>query len=178
MAELDQADLHRLLCSLTRELFQTETSAALHCRREAERFGDARPAKAMLAVAEHAEKVLEHLPALMKRNGLPLSRGGMMVGSMFSMLRQRFADHLLDAERSYRGTLLGMRHGVDLMLLFRHVAERIPKPELVTFADDWLSTRETLVREAQEELAWFASHAEYAVKFARPVPFVRRARPS
>jgi hypothetical protein len=168
--------LQSLKRTLGHELFQTETSAVRHCRREARRFGDAAPSRAMLAVAEHASSVLEELPALAAQHGMPVSRSGAAVGALFSEVRERLADHFIDAERSYRGTLLGMRHGEDVVRMLRHVAEASSDATLVAFCDAWLGAREPLVEQAAQQLAWFADHSAQATQLARPLPLVGRLR--
>jgi len=95
----------KLLRSLGHELWQTETSAAWHCRREARRLGEHPPAAPLLAVAHHADAVLKELPLLSEMHGLPVSGVGHAVGRLFSITRQVLLDRVLDAERSYRGTL-------------------------------------------------------------------------
>lgn len=171
-----QSSAQSLLRNLAHELFQTETSAARHCRREARRLGDEPPAQPLLSVAEHADAVLRELPGLAARNGMPVSGAGKLLGALFSETRQRIADHLIEAERSYRGTLLGMRHGVDLVRLLRHVAEVAGATEVVTFCERWLSTREPLIAETEQQLAWFATHSERASELARPLPLIGRLR--
>jgi hypothetical protein len=167
----------RSLCkSLWRELFQTEMSAVQHCRREAERHAGATPGLAMLDVARHASMVLEQLPVLAVQHELPVSTGGLAMGAIFSELRQRVGDHFVDAERSYRGTLLGMRHGADVVRMLRHVAQEAGAPGLVTFCDTWLSVRLPLIGQAEDQLSWFAGHAERATELARPLPFLGRLR--
>jgi hypothetical protein len=168
--------LQSMLENLARELFQTETSASLHCRREAKRLAGTPPGQVMLEVSEQAAGVLERLPRLAAEHGLPISRGGMFVGAMFSSLRERVADHLMEAERSYRGTLLGMRHGVDVVLLTRHAARQASLPALEAFCDEWLDNRLPLVTKVEEQLAWFATNSHRATELARPLPFVGRAR--
>ena len=71
--------------------------------------------------------------------------------------------HFIDAERSYRGTLLGMRHGADLVRIFEATAARAGQGELVRWAQNWLRQREPLVKEAERELVWYAAHAERAL---------------
>jgi hypothetical protein len=155
---------YKLLSSLARELFQTEQSAATHCRREAHRLGSCPPAWALLAVAEHATEVLDALPAVAERHGMPVSAGGRIVGKVFSAVRHLFADRVIEAERSYRGTLLGIRHGVDVMRLLEHVAMVLNDAELANWCEDWLDTRNDLVARVEEGLAWFARHPEEATR--------------
>lgn len=170
------ASSRALLHSLARELFQTETSAARHCRREADRLGDTAPAHALRAVTQHAEAVLTELPELARRNDMPHSKGGRMTGALFSQLRDRMFDMLIDSDRSYRGTLLGCRHGLDVVHMLRHVAENLGKLELEAFCAAWLNTRTVLVQQLEDELAWFAKHPEQALKLARPLVLHERGR--
>jgi hypothetical protein len=154
---------HELLTTLMRELFQTEQSAERHPTREADRLGDSAPAQALRAVASHAQRVLTELPQLTRDVELPDSMLGRGVGLLFSRVRDTIADKLVDAERSYRGTLLGMRHGVDLVKLIRHVADASGQVEIAGFATRWLEEREPLVAGVEAALAWFAQHPEVSV---------------
>jgi len=156
-----------LLNNLSRELFQTETSAARHCAREADRLENTPPAVALRGVVTHAQLVLAELPALAERNGMVVSKGGIATGELFSQLRDKLADLLIDSERSYRGTLLGCRHGLDVVRLLRQLAVAIGNEELDTFCASWLNTRTVLVEQLEEELAWFAKHPAEAVANAR-----------
>jgi len=89
-----------LLANLIRELFQTETSGLRHCRREADRLGSVEPAQAMRAIAEHARAALKELPSLCEREGMPVSVVRSLTGSLFSELRDKLADGLIQSERS------------------------------------------------------------------------------
>ena len=170
------ASQRTLLNNLTRELFQTETSAVRHCTREAERLGETAPAEALRAVAAHAKQVLTELPALAQRNDMIVSKGGMVVGEIFSLTRDKLADMLIDSERSYRGTLLGMRHGVDVMRLLHDFAETTGKSDLSLFCKTWLAMRTPLVQKVDEQLRWFAENPDEAVKIARPLMARARGR--
>ncbi len=164
---MSKANSEALLRSLMREFFQTETSAVQHCRREALRYGDAPPASALLAVAEDARQVLRKLPALAESMGMPVSRLGVLTGAFFSEMRERVFDRLLPSERSYRGTLLGIRHGIDLVSSMRHVAESLGTEALFDFCDSWLTRRTILMNQVEDELAWFARHPQRALVSAR-----------
>ncbi|MET0285736.1 MAG: hypothetical protein ABW352_14750 [Polyangiales bacterium] len=154
-----------LLNNLTREIFQTETSAVRHGQREAERYdAGAPPAHALRAVSTHAERVLIELPGLAERAGLIISKGGILVGELFSQGRDKLADLLIDRERSYRGTLLGMRHGIDLFRLTQEFADAANNYELRDFAKQWLEERTPLVQRVDEELRWFAQNPDVAVQ--------------
>lgn len=153
-----------------RELFQSEESATDHPIREAERLGETPPAEALRAVAAHARRTLAELPPLVRNHDLPNSHGGRRVGAAFSMLRDRFADLMLNVERSYRGTLLGIRHGVDLVLLIQSVARKDGDVSLANWCDRWLERRRPLVEAAAQELAWFAANPARAREPARDNP--------
>jgi hypothetical protein len=155
---------YKLLKTLGHELFQTETSAAWHCRREAKRLAASPPAWALSAVADHAEGVLRELPALAERHGMPISVGGHLVGRAFSALRQTFADRVIDQERSYRGTLLGIRHGIDVVRLLEHVAVVLNDAELANWCEGWLDARVELTARVEDGLAWFARHPVEAIR--------------
>lgn len=169
-------DQQTLQDNLTRELFQTETSALRHSNREADRLGDTPPAVALRQVAAHASSILEQLPALAERNAMILSKGGAAVGELFSQLRDKFADALIDSERSYRGTLLGMQHGLGVVHLLRHFAAVNGKPDLAQFCLSWIAVRTPLVEAVRDQLQWFAEHPTEAVKLARPPLLRLRAR--
>jgi hypothetical protein len=151
---------------LAHEMFQTEQSACDHPRVEAARLGDVAPARALLAVADHATAAMAELTPLMRRNHLVVSPGGRAVGAAFSRVRDRFADLLLSSEKSYRATLLGMRHGVDLVELVMSTAREDDDPELAAWCERWLATRRPLVEAAARELEWFAQHPERATDAA------------
>jgi hypothetical protein len=167
----------KLIKRLGRELFQTETSARLHCRREAERLGDAPPARPLLAASRHADEALKSMTANTKRSELPLNMAGAMVGVAFSTAREFVLDRLLSSELSYRGTLLGMKHGVDLVRMLNQLAQNEGDVVLTDWTDKWLRERESLVQEAEAQLAWFANNTEVAARVARPMfqrPMKRR----
>src|SRR5689334_1449860 len=110
----DMQDLQKLYDKLCRELAQSEQSASTHPRREAKRLGDTAPAHALLAIATHADELRPRFAALMAKRQPKGMRVGRAFGRAFSAIRQAFADRLIDAERSYRGTLLGLHHGIDV----------------------------------------------------------------
>lgn len=150
-------DLEKLRAKLCRELAQSERSADVHTRREARRLGDVPPARALFALGEHARQQRPGFEALACRRqperGIQIAR---FIGEMFSVVRTLIADRIIDAERSFRGTLLGFRHGVDITRLLREVAIRTGDRELIAFCDSWLEGRLTLVHDAERQLAWFA----------------------
>lgn len=161
--------LEKLLHNVTHEVFQTETSAVRHCRREADRLGATSPGRAMLAISEHAKRVLDALGPVCQQDGLPVGVGGSTAGIFLSEMRDKVLDRLIQSERSYRGTLMGLHHGVDLMKLVAFAAEASGKSSLMALSADWLVVRPGLVRTAVDELAWFVMHPERAMELARPL---------
>lgn len=156
-----------LLASLMTELFQSERSAMKHPRREADRLGDAPPAHALRAVAEHAERMEHELRDVAKANDLSVGRVGVLIGSLFSAVREGIGDRLVDRERSYRGTLLGMRHGVDLVKMIQKVADAAGLVELGGFCARWLEERQGLVTKVEQAMTWFATHPVVAAETPR-----------
>jgi hypothetical protein len=158
-------DLQKLREKLCRELSQSEHSAIVQPRREARRLGSIPPAMALLAIADHAEDMQPRFDALIKarratRHGVEIGRA---VGELFSTLRHVLFDRLIDTERSYRGTLLGVDHGIDLVGMLLAVATREADDAMVDFCEDWLTTRIALVEQAQGQLAWFAAQPTLAI---------------
>jgi hypothetical protein len=164
----------KLIQHLSHELWQTEVSASQHCKREAERLGDTPPARAMLQAALHADAVLEELPKLAFERQTPLGGVGAALGKIFSEVRDTVADKLLTSERSYRGTLLGLRHGVDLVQLMAAAVDDTNNRELRDFCERWLQRRTSLVDSVAAQLRWFAGQSEQALKPARGLFTARR----
>ena len=102
------------------------------------------------------------LALLAKRK--PVGRvAGHAVGEVFSTARHFVFDRLVDAERSYRGTLLGFHHGIGVARLLRDVAARFEDEHMVNFCDDLLADRIPLVDVAERELRWFADAPSKAI---------------
>ncbi len=158
-------DLAKLRAKLCRELAQSEHSADVHTRREARRLGDVPPAHALLALGAHARAEKSRFDALackrQAESGLQLAR---VIGDAFSTLRHFLFDRLVDTERSYRGTLLGFRHGLDTARLLREVCVRLGDDHLVGFSDDWMPRRLELLHIAERALGWFADVPARAVQ--------------
>jgi len=161
------AGQHELLRSLMRELFQSERSAMKHPRRQADRLGGGPPAQALQAVSEHAARSYGDLCAMASAGDLASSRGGRVIGSLLSTARHVVLDRAVDAERSYRATLLGLRHGVDVVKLVRKVADASGRVELAGFCTRWLGEREPLVERVEAAMGWFAEHPQRAAEMAR-----------
>ncbi len=158
------SDLHKLCTKLCRELAQSEHSATVHPRREARRLGQVPPAAALLAIAQHAETQRPRFEALMVKRqpvGLRVGRG---FGELFSSLRHALFDRLIDTERSFRATLLGLRHGVDVVRLLREVALRSGDSHLLQFCDEWLIERLCHLEHAERTLAYFADQPARALQ--------------
>lgn len=154
----------RVLCEkLCRELAQCEQSAVVHPAREARRLGNSPPARALVAISEHARSVRPELELMCKRQAFGV-RFGQLVGKAFSAVRTVLFDQLIDAERSYRGTLLGVRHGIDLARLLREVAMRREQVGLVQLCDRLLVERVGLVEDAEDALGWFAEEPSTALR--------------
>jgi hypothetical protein len=150
-------DLEKLRAKLCRELAQSEHSADVHTRREARRLGDVAPAHALLALGEHARAEEPRFEAiacsLQPEKGIHIAQA---IGQAFSTLRHLIFDRMIDTERSFRGTLLGFRHGLDTSRLLREVATRLGDTALVEFIDDWQPRRLELLHAAEATLSWFA----------------------
>jgi len=142
---------------------QAEHDAVIHPRREASRLGDVPPAQALLAISEHAARMRPRLEAKLRGEQPTGMRLGRAVAETFSAVRHLLIDRLIDAERSYRGTLLGLRHGVDVARLLREVALRETDAELVHFCDELLVDRTALLEEAEQAMAWFAEQPARAL---------------
>lgn len=156
--------LLRLREKLCRELAQSEYDAKHHTLREARRLGDVPPSHALRMIADHATQVRPRFEALIKGAqpvGVTLGR---TFGELFSSLRHFLFDRMIDTERSYRGTLLGLRHGIDIVRLLREVALRQDDGAMVHFCDELLIERLSLIERAEQALAWFAEEPEQALK--------------
>ena len=157
-------DLHKLCTKLCRELAQSEHSATVHTRREARRLGDVWPAHALLAIADHAEQLRPRFEALLAKRRIKGGSIGRSIGQAFSTLRHLIGDRMIDVERSYRGTLLGVRHGIDAVRLLREVALREHDVHLVQFCDEFLLERLALIERGEQALSWFADEPARAIR--------------
>lgn len=159
-------DLRKLKEKLCRELSQSEHSAIVQPRREARRLGEIPPAKALLAVSQHAAAVRPRLDSLIEGRRATV-RGvevGRAVGEVFSLLRHYLFDRIIDTERSYRGTLLGLDHGIDIVHMLAAITLRDGDEHLGMFCAEWLVERTALVQQARAELAWFADQPKLALQ--------------
>jgi len=156
-----------MLETLFGELLQAEHSAELHGRREAKRLADSAPGAALSAIAAHAAGVNADLPQLATREKLPISRASRWTGAALSYARAAVIDRLVEHERSYRTTLLGLRHGIDVVRMLQHVADASGRVELGGFCARWLEQREPLVGKVEQAMTWFAHHPSSALKKTR-----------
>jgi hypothetical protein len=157
----ERAELERKLC---RELSQSEHSAIVHPRREARRLGDTPPGDALRAISAHAQAMRPRLDALLEKRSTPGGvRIGQLVGELFSRARQFVGDRLIDTERSYRGTLLGLDHGADIVRLLAAIADHDGDARLAAFCAEWLEQRLALIDRARRELEWFAREPRAAL---------------
>ena len=162
-----------LLHSLLREMQQTERSALLHCGKEATRLGSHGPIAPLQAIVTHATEVEPKLTELVIEQRVPWPRVGDLAGRAMSFLRSVGFEGLAGHERSYRGTLLGVRHGMDVARMLRQVAINAANRPIAAFASEWLAGREPLILPLADGLRWFAAHpgvARATVWARRPVP--------
>jgi hypothetical protein len=153
----------RLRDQLARELVQSEHDARVHTRREAKRLGNVPPARALAAIAAHADVVGGFLASYVGAQQPRGRRIGAAVGAAFSAVRQVLVDRVIDAERSYRATLLGLKHGIDTARLLRDVATAHGEVDLARWCDALVEDRGCLVEIAERALAWFAVHPDVAL---------------
>ena len=164
---------------LSRELAQAEHDARIHTRREAGRLGDVPPARALLAIADHADEVEMVIEKLIGHRQPIALRLAHAVALAFSNARHYALDRLIRTERSYRMTLLGLRHGLDALRLLREVAAVNHDMKLLKLCDLILVERLCLIEDAELALAWFAEMPELALRSnARLVLTKRPNRPS
>ena len=151
-----------LFQKLGRELLQTETSAVVQGHREASRLPGTPAAEALVRISRHAEASLAELPPSFQYGGsLGLSP---LLGQLFSGIRQLVVDRMTDRERSYRATLRGMRHGIDVVRLLAPLARAQREAAFESWCIEWLYTREELVEQATAQLEWFAMHPRQAIQ--------------
>ena len=158
-----QSERKRLLEKLLRELVRSENQAIEHAPREARRIGETAPVLALRDVAVHALSMRPRFQHVLEGHALAAGRGG--ITATLSTLRHLVTNRLHDAERAYRGALLDLRHGVDVVRVLREVARLEDLFALIRWCDDWLAARRTLVTRVEALLNWFADQA-----FEDPLP--------
>ncbi len=159
--------IQRLREKLCRELAQSEHDAILHCEREASRYGAQPPGQVLRVIADHARQVRPRLDWLWgSQRGLGV-RVGRIVGELFSAVRHFAVDWMIDAERSYRATLLGLRHGLGVARLLREVVALQHDADAIRVCDELLEGRVRLLARAEDRLRWFAEHPELALRSSK-----------
>ena len=156
-----------LLESLFIEVFQAEESARVHPKREAKRLGLCPPAAAMLRISEHGSESLRRLKELAQARGLQRQTMGTVIGHLLSDVRTFGTDLFLTPDKTYRGTLMGIHHGIGAMLLLEDVAIERGDQELADFCSSWVVTRRELTDIAEDALAWFAQNSDAALGVRR-----------
>jgi hypothetical protein len=117
----------------------------------------------MRAIAEHCGALRPRFEWLLRPDhtlGLGLGRA---LGQVVSALRHALFGRLIDTERSFRTTLLGLRHGVDVARLLREVALRTGEIHLLRYCDELLAERTRLLAHAEQALGWFAEQPAIAL---------------
>jgi hypothetical protein len=151
---------------LCRELAQSEHDAVVHCSREARRYGMLLPGQVFRAVAAHAKEIRPQLETLWGKQALGI-RAGRAVGEAFSTVRHAAVDWVIDAERSYRATLLGLRHGHDAARLLREVLVQQQDEHGRRVCDRLIAGRARLLSEVEHGLRWCAEHPDTALRSSR-----------
>lgn len=152
------SDRRRLLDKLLRELVRSEAHAIDHAPREARRLGEAPPVVVLREIAAHASLMRPRFALALAGHALAASGGG--ISATLSSVRHMIHDQLYDPERAYRGVMLDLDHGVDIVRILRDVARRDELFAVVRWCDDWLVARRTLVARACAQLAWFVDQPE------------------
>jgi hypothetical protein len=153
----------RLYDKLSREVLQSEHDAHLHSFREAQRQ-DGPPARILTTIGYHAQRTEPELRKLVTARQPFTAVLALAVAKAFSNVRYYAADHLLARERTYRATLLGLRHGLDAAYLLRAAADRAQRTEVHDFCDRLIAEREPLLNSAVEVITWFADHPSFAMQ--------------
>lgn len=167
-SKMSRSTHQKLREKLCRELAQGEHDAIVHCAREARRYGRQPPGQILRAVADHARRVRPTLARVWGDHQPLGTRAGQAVGEAFSTLRHLAIDWIIDAERSYRATLLGLRHGLDVARLLRELLVQQQDDDALRVCDALIVGRSELLKGVEERLRWFAEHPDVALRSARP----------
>lgn len=171
------SSLQRLREKLCRELAQSEHDAIIHCCGEASRYGAQAPGQVLRVIADHAREIRPRLDYLWATQRLGL-RLGRVVGEVFSAVRHFAVDWMIDAERSYRATLLGLEHGVGVARLLREVFVHQQDYAALRVCDELIEGRTRLLARAADRLRWFAEHPDVALRSSRGKVHTRPRRPA
>lgn len=165
--------ISKLIAVLLPEAFQAEEATISHCGREAERLGSVSAGTAMRAVVEHARRTLPVLRGVADARGQKSAYAGTAVGRTLSNVRDLATDIALSQEKSYRGTLIGIQHGLATFMLLEDAAVARSEQQLADFCAEWLAERSKLTADVERDMAWFAQNPEVALSRATP-PFVKK----
>jgi hypothetical protein len=158
--------MNHLLARLLPELAQAERSAAEHPAREAQRLASYPPGRAMHDIAAHADGTCRALSEILRRIA-PDARAGAGMGTWFSIMRERVTDLWISREGSYRQTLLGLHHTMDLLDLVVAAADEDDRTDLARWATATRDERAPLLLQCTAELAWFGHHPDIAAAPAK-----------
>lgn len=153
-----------LLGALARELLSSERGASRHARLEAERLGQSPPGVIMDEIAIHAERSLEQVEEWARRRGIRSAVSESVASRALTNVRERFSELAMSVEQSYRMSLLGMRHSVDLIRLIRELAVLADDRDLREWSERWSLRRLDLLEQAEMALGWFAEHPGRALE--------------
>jgi hypothetical protein len=169
-------ELQEFLEATLRELFQAERSATRHPRVESDRLGATPPGNVMDEIALHADGQIEQLDDVARARGIAPANAAKSIGRAFSLIRDNVTDLTTTSEQSYRLTLLGIRHGIDLVRILRELSIKANDFDLQAWSEQWLVQRVELVERAETELAWFVANPARALEPARTTPLAVMAR--
>jgi hypothetical protein len=161
------SSIQRLREKLCRELAQSEHDAIIHCCREASRYGAQSPGQVLRVIADHARELRPRLDGLWRGKQSLGVLAGRVVAEMFSAVRHFAIDWTLDAERSYRATLLGLEHGLGVARLLREVLVLQQDYDALRLCDELIEARTRLLARAGDRLRWFAEHPDLALRSSR-----------
>lgn len=154
----------QLVDKLTRELAQAEFDARLHTQRQARRLGPCPPGDALAAISDHATSTWPGFVAAAGPNRTVSIEIGRLVARLFSATRHFAVDLVIDAQRAYRGTMLGLVHGLDCERLLRATAARSGDFALARWCERMLVDRVELLEDASNAMLWFAERPEIALR--------------
>jgi hypothetical protein len=108
--------------------------------------------------------------------GFAQSPAAQAIGRAFSMARENLSDLTTTTEQSYRLTMLGVRHGIDLVRVLRELADAAEDAGLRTWSEKWLLRRVELIERAEMDLRWFVENPARAMGPVRKTPLAVLAR--
>ncbi len=112
----------------------------------------------------HAERSLEQVEEWARRRGIRSAVSESVASRALTNVRERFSELAMSVEQSYRMSLLGMRHSVDLIRLIRELAVLADDRDLREWSERWSLRRLDLLEQAEMALGWFAEHPGRALE--------------